>query len=134
MPLVSIEPDAVELPGLRLAGACSFANFFENNQWPLLGETWQRLTAHIEAIPNRVRPDRTFGLELYPPEFCTDRRWYYCACVEVEDFLTVFPTNLLCRYIPPARYARFRVAGDVRELAPAKGRAIRSRLRTSCCR
>ena len=31
----------------------------------------------------------------------------------------MFPPNLLCRYIPAARYARSQVSGDVTELAPA---------------
>jgi AraC family transcriptional regulator len=119
MPLISKEPSTCELPDLLLAGACSFANFFANNQWSLLGETWDRLMKHVGEIPNRVHSERAYALELYPPEFCQDRRWYYCACVEVDSISTRLPTNLLCRYIPADRYAKFSVRGPVTELAPA---------------
>lgn len=119
MPLLSTEPTTCELPDLLLAGTCSFANFFENNQNSLFGDTWQRLMPHIESIPNRVHNERAFGLELYPPEFRQDRRWYYCACVEVDSVSVRLPSNLMCRFIPAAHYLQFSVQGPVTELAPA---------------
>jgi AraC family transcriptional regulator len=119
MPLVSTEPTAFQLPDLLLAGTCAFANFFSNNQWPLIGECWERLMHHVAEIPNRVHPERSFGLELFPPEFKHDRRWYYCACVEVASASVPLPSNLLCRFVPAAQYARFSVEGPVTEIAPA---------------
>ena len=119
MPLLSTKPSECEFPDLMLAGACAFANFFSDSQWRLIGETWERLMHHIGEIPNRVHPEQNFGLELYPPEFKSDGRWYYCACVEVASFSVKLPANLLCRFVPAARYVKFSVKGTVTEIAPA---------------
>jgi predicted transcriptional regulator YdeE len=119
MPLLSPEPTTIELPELLLAGACNFANFFENNQWSLFGNAWERLMMHVSEVPNRAPGGRMFGLELYPPEFCEDKKWYYCACVEVTSLSVNLPPNLLCRFLPAAMYAKFSVQGNVTELAPA---------------
>jgi predicted transcriptional regulator YdeE len=119
MGLISTEPTTLKLPDLKLVGACSFANFFNNGQQVLFGETWQRL--HECKIDNELlaNPKRSFALELYPPGFPKDHRWYYCACVEVKSFEAEYPPNLLFRYIPAAEYVKFTVKGPVTEVGPA---------------
>src|SRR5262245_15953473 len=119
MPLVSNEPTTFELPDLKLVGACTFADFFSNNQKYLFGETWERLCHHPIDNELRTHPNRSFALELYPPDFPKDRRWYYCACFEVKSFEARFPSNMVARFIPAAQYLKFTVAGPVTEVAPA---------------
>lgn len=119
MPLVSTEPTTCELPDLKLVGTCSFADFFSNGQVTLFGETWERLIQNPVDYELRVDPDQHFGLELYPPEFPKDRRWYYCACCEVKKFEAVYPSCIVARFIPAAKYLKFTVAGPVTEIGPA---------------
>jgi predicted transcriptional regulator YdeE len=119
MTLISTEPTTCNLPDLKLVGACSFANFFENNQQVLFGETWQRL--HEVTLDKELlaKPTRSFALELYPPSFPKDHRWYYTACVEVKSFEKVYPSHLMFRFIPAAEYLKFAVKGPVTEVGPA---------------
>jgi AraC family transcriptional regulator len=119
MPLVSTEPTTCELPDLKLVGTCAFADFFANDQRRLFGETWERLHAHPIDVALRAHPNRSFALELYPPEFPKDPRWYYFACEEVKDFDVVFPSCMVARFIPAARYLKFTVSGPVTEVGPA---------------
>lgn len=118
MPLVSNEPTTCELPDLKLVGACSFADFFAEGAHAMFPETWERL--HQCQLDNELlaNPKRSFGLELYPQKFPQDRRWYYFACVEVKTFEKVYPSNLLCRFFPAARYLKFTVDGPVCEIGP----------------
>lgn len=118
MPLVSTEPSEIELPELKLVGTCAFADFFDG-QMSLFGETWERLLKHQIDDSLRAHPNRSFGLELYPPEFPQDRRWYYCACVEVKDLAMPYPPSMVARFIPAALYLKFTVAGPVAEVAQA---------------
>jgi predicted transcriptional regulator YdeE len=118
MPLVSEDPTFCELPDLKLVGPCAFGDFFSNNQQCLFGETWERLHQHMIPDELRIHHNRSFALELYPPEFPKDRRWYYCACVEVKTFETRYPSNMIARFIPAARYAKFTVAGPITEVGP----------------
>ena len=119
MPLISLKPKSCELPDLRLVGVCSFANFFADEQWPLIGDTWERFSNCQAVIENRSSPDRCFGLELYPSAFSKDRRWYYMACTEVTHLDQAFPSDTICRFIPASSYVRFTVSGPVTEIAPA---------------
>ena len=119
MPLVSHEPSTVELPELKLVGTCAFADFFANGQQTMFGEAWQRLHECKFADGVLANPTRAFGLELYPPSFPKDRRWYYGAFLEVKKFEAVYPSGMLYRYIPAASYLKFTVAGPVTEIAPA---------------
>jgi predicted transcriptional regulator YdeE len=119
MPLVSTEPTRLKLPDLKLVGTCAFADFFSNNQHTLFGETWERFLKHIGEIKNRANPTQMFGIELYPQEFPTDRRWYYMAAVEVTDLASPQPRDMVARFIPAAEYLRFTVAGPVTEIGPA---------------
>jgi AraC family transcriptional regulator len=119
MPLVSNDPTPWELPDLKLVGACTFANFFENNQHTLFPETWARLHQSKLDGEQLANPTRSFGLELYPPGFPKDHRWYYCACVEVKSFEITYPSNLLFRFIPAAKYLKFTVEGPVTEIGPS---------------
>lgn len=118
MPLVSTEPTKIELPDLKLVGTCSFTNFFENSQQALFGETWQRLHS-CDLGDLLANPKRSFALELYPPAFPQDHRWYYMACVEVNSFEAVYPSNMVFRFIPAAEYLQFNVKGPVTEVGPA---------------
>jgi AraC family transcriptional regulator len=119
MPLVSHEPTTIELPDLRLVGTCSFADFFSNNQQTLFGETWERMLENPIDDELRAAPHRSFALELYPPTFPKDRRWYYCACVEVKSLDVRYPSCMVARFIPASRYLKFTVAGPVTEVGPA---------------
>jgi predicted transcriptional regulator YdeE len=118
MPLITTEPAEIALPDLKLVGACAFADFFDN-QRHLFGETWERLFHHLVAEENRAHPHRSIALELYPPEFPKDPRWYYLACVEVKDLAAEYPSSLVSRFIPAARYLKFTVAGPVTDVGPA---------------
>jgi AraC family transcriptional regulator len=119
MPLISTEPTEIELPDLKLVGACTFCNFFADSQKNLFADTWER-SCH-QPIPNekRANPNRSFALELYPPDFQKDRRWYYMACVEVKDLNETYPSSFVSRFIPAARYLKFTVQGPVTEVGPA---------------
>lgn len=119
MPLISTEPTPDELPDLMLAGTCSYADYFANDQMGLFGQTWERLMHHMHEVPNRVNAQRNFGMSMYPPEFPQDHRWYYCACVEVASLATRLPSNMLCRFVPAAKYLKFSVRGPVTDIAPA---------------
>jgi AraC family transcriptional regulator len=118
MPLVSTEPTELELPDLKLVGTCTFADFF-NGKTELFGETWERFVQQPIEFDLRVDPDQHFGLELYPPEFSQNRTWYYCACCAVKSLDVKYPSSMMARFIPAARYLRFTVSGPVSELAPA---------------
>jgi AraC family transcriptional regulator len=118
MPLVSNEPTTCDLPDLKLVGTCTFADFF-NGKTDLFGETWERFIQNPIDLKLRVNANRHFGLELYPPQFSQDRKWYYFACCEVNSFEAVYPSNMVARFIPAAQYLKFSVAGTVLELAPA---------------
>jgi AraC family transcriptional regulator len=119
MPLITTEPTEIELPDLKLVGTCTFCDFFSNNQQNLFGERWERFCHHPIPTEKRANPNRSFALELYPPEFPKDRRWYYMACVEVKDLADVYPSALMSRFIPAARYLKFTVGGPVTEVGPA---------------
>jgi AraC family transcriptional regulator len=118
MPLITTNPTEIELPDLRLVGACAFADFFAGQQ-SLFGETWERLMRCPIPDKYRVQPHRSFGLELFPKNFPQDRRWYYCACDEVNTLEAPYPGDFISRFIPAARYLKFSVAGPVTEVAPA---------------
>lgn len=118
MPLISTEPTELELPDLKLVGACSFADFL-SNQHHLFGETWERYYADPVPEEHRAHPNRSFSLDLFPPEFPKDARWYYFAGVEVKDLEIRYPSSLVSRFIPAARYLRFTIAGPVTEIGPA---------------
>jgi predicted transcriptional regulator YdeE len=119
MPLITTEPTEVELSDLKLVGACSFADFFSNNQTVLFGETWERLMHNRVDDELRSHPNRSLALELYPPGFPKDPRWYYCACVEVKDLALPYSSALISRFMPAARYLKFTVEGPVTEIGPA---------------
>jgi AraC family transcriptional regulator len=119
MGLISTEPTTCKLPELKLVGTCSFANFFENGQQVLFGETWERLCECKIDNELLANPKRSFALELYPPSFPKDHRWYYCACREVKSFEMEYPSNLMFRYVPAAEYAKFTVRGPVTGVGPA---------------
>jgi predicted transcriptional regulator YdeE len=119
VPLVSTEPTRFTLPDLKLVGTCAFADFFSNNQHTLFGETWERFLKHVGEVNNRANSTQMFGMELYPQEFPTDRRWYYFACVEVKDLAVPHPPNMVSRFIPAAEYLRFTVDGPVTEIGSA---------------
>jgi predicted transcriptional regulator YdeE len=119
MPLVAIAPTRIELPDLRLVGACSFANYFENGQQVLFGETWERLRQDTIDDSLRTNLNEWFGLELYPADFKQNRRWYYAACAAVKSLDVEYPSHLISRFIPAAEYVKFTVKGPVTEIAPA---------------
>jgi predicted transcriptional regulator YdeE len=131
MTLLSTEPTTLKLPDLKLVGACSFANFFENNQQVLFGETWHRMCECKIDDELLANPMRSFALELYLPSFPKDHRWYYCPCVEVKSFEHEYPSNLMFRFIPAAEYVKFAVKGPVTAVGPAFRQIYDSWLPTS---
>jgi|GEM_PF-1632945 len=119
MPLISTEPEFTELPDLNLVGTCSFADFFSDNLFDQFGETWSRFIKCQEHIQAQLPTGRCFGLELYPQDFPTDRRWYYLACLEVSSLQIQQPPDIVSRFIPANSYLKFTVAGSIAELAPS---------------
>jgi len=84
-----------------------------------MSETWHRLLAHQDKIRNTANTGRCFGLELYPPDFMKDKRWYYMACMEVTSLTIPLPFHLVTRFIPASRYVKFTVTGPVTEIGSA---------------
>lgn len=124
MPLVSEDPRTIELPDLRLVGTMSLVDFRENQDPAVFQETWARFSELGDTLsPHRTNPERTFGLNLFPPTFPGDMRWYYGACVEVTTLEQDYPSSLLARYLPAASYHAFEVVGPASEIAPAYDRA-----------
>ena len=90
MGLLSETPSHVELPELKLVGAMSLVDFRGGPDPAAFADTWARYFPHANELSGAlVEPKRSFGLNLFPPEFPEDMRWYYGACVEVGSaFLT----------------------------------------------
>ncbi|MBE7463839.1 MAG: GyrI-like domain-containing protein [Planctomycetes bacterium] len=121
MPLLSNEPKRIELPDLRLVGACGFANFFEAEIGQQIGGVWDRFFSHFAQIEKlKKESSGLFGLELYPPGFPKQEpRWYYMACAEVETLDAPQPSAFVSRFIPASAYACFTHRGTLDGLPKA---------------
>ncbi len=124
MGLISEQPREIELPELRLVGAMTLIDFCEGDDNAAFGEVWERFFTHLESLSGaRTNPERMFGLNLFPPAFPADRRWYYGACVEVDTLDRDFSSAFVSRCVPASTHLAFEVQGTVAEIAPAYDRA-----------
>ena len=102
-----------------LAGLSFFGNPFQNHGfWSEeneIGVLWQRLTAllggGIEWIGRPLEEQRWFEVHLQHPDSAATGEFEVFVGVAIED-VTRVPVELVCKRLPPARYAVFTLQGE----------------------
>lgn len=124
MGLVSEEPREITLPDLRLVGAAAWIDFREGEDAAAFPGVWERFYPQLPTLESaRTNPGRLFGLNLFPPGFPGDRRWYYAACAEVDSLERDYSPAFVSRFVPAGTHLSFEVSGTSAEIAPAFDRA-----------
>ena len=97
-----MEPKIVTLGTLCLVGL----PYYGSPDGGAFGQCWERFFPIEGKVSGRVNPKIYYGLEVYGPEFMTEKKWLYMPAVEVGD-LAEMPLPLFGKVLPACTYAVF---------------------------
>src|SRR5512142_318015 len=106
-----MEPQIVKKERLLIAGAV----FFGKPEGGEFGKTWDRFMSVENQISPSAEMHPAFGVEIYPKEFETEKRWIYLAGKEVSD-LNNLPLGAVGVALPAATYAVFTSKGGLENI------------------
>lgn len=95
-----MEPKIVTLGPLYLVGL----PYYGNPEGGAFGQAWERFNPVHSQVAGRVDPKAYYGLEVYGPEFMTQKKWLYMPAVAVND-LSETPGMLFGKVLPGCSYA-----------------------------
>jgi AraC family transcriptional regulator len=96
-----LKPELVELDVIHLIGLASLAK----DETDIVTELWEQLSSETESIPNRLKPERYYGVSFSTPAG-DPQGLFFMIGVAVES-LDAIPPTLVGKTIPPLKYARF---------------------------
>jgi AraC family transcriptional regulator len=94
-----MEPKIVTLGSLCLVGL----PYYGSPEGGAFGQTWERFNAAHSQVTGRVNPKIYYGLEVYGPQFMTEKKWLYMPAVAVRD-LSEMPNLLFGKVLPACTY------------------------------
>ncbi len=105
----SLKPALLEVESLHLAGVMG------PDQAGMIDRLWAILDGELPALPNRVQPERYYGLRSYPVDWPRTGPLYLAA---VELTSPIVTTALpVVKTLPRLTYARFIHPGPARDLS-----------------
>jgi AraC family transcriptional regulator len=96
-----LKPKLVELDAIHLVGLASLAK----NETDVVTDLWEQLSGEIESIPNRLKPQRYYGITFLT--LSGDPQSSFFMIGVAVDSLAAIPPTLVGKTIPPLKYARF---------------------------
>jgi AraC family transcriptional regulator len=96
-----LKPALVELDVVHLVGLASLAK----DETEIMTELWEQLSSEIESIPNRLKPERYYGVSFFT--LSGDSQGSFFMIGVAVDSLDAIPPTLVGKVIPPLKYARF---------------------------
>ena len=96
-----LKPEFVELDAIHLVGLVSLVR----GHTGLITELWEKFSNEIESIPNRLKPEKHYGISFSPLSW-EAQECFYMVSVEV-DSLDIIPPALVGKTIQPLKYAKF---------------------------
>jgi AraC family transcriptional regulator len=106
-----MEPRIVEKPEINLVGMVFYGE-------PSSGEfakTWDRFMQHEDELPRRSNTTDHYGLEFYTKDMEQTHKWFYMACVPVDN-LEIIPIRMVAKRLPASTYAVYTVKGGLKNL------------------
>jgi predicted transcriptional regulator YdeE len=97
-----MEPKIVSLEPLCLAGR----PYYGSPEGRAFRKAWKRFDTKTIEVPGRVDPKVYYALEVYGPEFVTEKNWMYMPSVQVID-LSNLSGVLFGKILPACTYAVF---------------------------
>lgn len=106
-----MELKIVEKPEINLVGMVCYDNPSSGE----FAETWHRFMQYDIDLPARSNTTDSYGLEFYTKEMEQTHKWFYMACVPVDN-LEIIPIRMVAKRLPASTYAVYTVRGGLKKL------------------